>query len=62
MAASYQTPAEYIGHHLNFYTKPVGDGGFWSLNVDTIIVSVLLGVVGLGFFAWIARGATSGMV
>jgi F-type H+-transporting ATPase subunit a len=61
MAAQYSNPSEYIGHHLTFAAKPVGEGGFWTLNVDTLIVSILLGVVGLGFFWWITRGATSGV-
>ena len=61
MAASYSSPAEYIGHHLTFFTKPLGDGGFWSINLDTVIVSILVGFVGLGFFWWIAKGATSGV-
>jgi F-type H+-transporting ATPase subunit a len=61
MAAQYQNPSEYIAHHLTFATKPVGEGGFWSLNVDTLIVSIILGFVGLGFFWWIAKGATSGV-
>ncbi|QJR16965.1 F0F1 ATP synthase subunit A [Usitatibacter palustris] len=56
-----QNPSEYIGHHLTFFTKPVGEGAFWSLNVDTLIVSILLGFVGLGFFWWIAKGATAGI-
>ncbi len=56
------TPSEYIQHHLTFLTKPVGDGGgFWSLNVDTISVSILLGLVGMGFIGWVVRGATSGV-
>jgi len=61
MAAQYQNPSEYIGHHLTFAAKPIGDGGFWTLHLDTLIVSSLLGIVGLGFFWWIARGATSGV-
>ena len=28
MAASYESPTEYIQHHLTFLTKPVGDGRF----------------------------------
>jgi F-type H+-transporting ATPase subunit a len=32
-----------------------------SINVDTMIVSILLGFVGLGFIWWVARGATSGV-
>jgi F-type H+-transporting ATPase subunit a len=52
---------DYIQHHLTFFNKPVGDGGFWSLNVDSLSVSVLLGVVGMGLIAWIVRGATAGV-
>src|SRR5450631_3142304 len=61
MAAEHLTPSEYIGHHLNFFEKPVGDGGFWTLNLDSLIVAGILGVVSLGFFWWIVRGATSGV-
>jgi F-type H+-transporting ATPase subunit a len=61
MAASYENPSEYISHHLTFLTKPIGEGGFWSLNVDSISVSLILGFVGIGFFWWMAKGATSGV-
>lgn len=62
MAAGTElTPSQYIQHHLTFLTKPVGDGGFWSINVDTVVTAVLLGVVGLGFLWWVVRGATSGV-
>jgi len=59
MAAKYESPSEYIAHHLTFATH--GGDGFMSINVDTMIVSILLGFVGLGFFWWLARGATSGV-
>ena len=56
------TPSEYIEHHLTFLTKPVsGDGGFWSINVDSLVTASLLGIVGLGVIWWIVRGATSGV-
>ena len=61
MAASYQNPSEYISHHLTFLSKPIAEGGFWTVNVDSVAVSIILGFVGLGFFWWIARGATSGV-
>jgi F-type H+-transporting ATPase subunit a len=61
MAAEHLTPSEYIGHHLAFFEKPVGEGGFWTLNLDTIIVSAVLGIVSLGFFWWIAKSATTGV-
>ena len=59
MAAKYESRSEYIAHHLTFATH--GGDGFMSINVDTMIVSILLGFVGLGFFWWLARGATSGV-
>ena len=61
MAAEQITPAEYMDHHLTFFNVSVGQGSFWSLNVDTIITSVILGFVGLGFIWWVVRGATSGV-
>jgi len=62
MAAGAElTPSEYIQHHLTSFTKPVGDGPFWALNVDSLIVSTLLGIVGVGFIWWVVRGATSGV-
>jgi F-type H+-transporting ATPase subunit a len=60
-AATELTPSAYIQHHLTFLTKPLGEGGFWSLNVDSLSVSILLGLVGLGFIWWVVRGATSGV-
>ena len=53
--------SEYIRHHLTFYTKPVGEGDFWTLNVDSLVTAVILGVITLGFFWWVVRGATSGV-
>ena len=63
MAAEHATagPAEYIAHHLSFMQHPVGQGDFWTLNVDSIVVSILLGLVSLGFLAWVSRGATAGV-
>ena len=62
MAAGKElNPSDYIQHHLTFYTKQVGDGGFWTLHVDSLVVSILLGIVGLGIVWWIVKGATSGV-
>ena len=62
MAAGKElTPSAYIQHHLTFFTKPVGEGGFWSLNIDSIAVSIALGLIGMGFIWWVVRGATSGV-
>jgi len=62
MAAGNElTPASYIQHHLTFFARPVGEGGFWTLHVDSLVTAVLLGVMGIGFIWWVVRGATSGV-
>lgn len=61
-AGAELTPSEYIQHHLSFFNKPISEGaGFWAINVDSLIVSILLGIIGLGFLWWMARRATTGV-
>lgn len=57
----------YIKHHLTYLTYNLKDmqlghgGGFWTLNLDTLFFSVVIGVIALGFF-WIgARRVTTGV-
>lgn len=59
MAAEGQTQTSegYISHHLTHWQ--VGEG-FWTLNLDTILFSVVLGVGFLFFFRRAAVRATSG--
>jgi F-type H+-transporting ATPase subunit a len=58
------TAADYIQHHLthwqiNVKTGAIGpDHGFWVLNLDTLIISIGLGVLFLAFFYLIARRMT----
>ena len=54
-----QSPSEYIAHHLTNFKVTVGDGGFWTLNMDTIIMSWVLGLVGLGLIWMVAKSATA---
>jgi F-type H+-transporting ATPase subunit a len=62
MAAGKEFNAtDYIQHHLTFYRASIGEGDFWTLNVDTVVTSVLLGFIGLGLIGWVVRGATSGV-
>jgi F-type H+-transporting ATPase subunit a len=62
MASSYETPSEYISHHLTNLRITTGDGGFWgTFNLDSLVMSVILGVVGLGAFWLAAQRATSGV-
>ncbi len=52
------SPTEYINHHLTFHTHEVM--GF-AVNIDTLVTSLFLGVLTMGFLWWIVRGATSGV-
>ena len=49
---------EFINHHLTHLK--VGEG-FWSLHVDTMVMSVLLGLVTMWLFYSAARKATPGV-
>ncbi len=60
-AEQAMTPSSYIGHHLTFLQHPVGESSFWTLNVDSLVTALLLGVLSLGFLWWVMRGATSGV-
>lgn len=58
------TPGQYIQHHLehltlNLKTMSIGDGGgFWSLNLDTMIISTLLGLIVFGGMRYVATHLT----
>ena len=57
----------YIKHHLTYLTYNLQtmrfdeNGGFWSLNVDTLFFSVLLGAAALLFLYMAARKVTTGV-
>lgn len=49
MASAALSSTEYIQHHLvhlqyNLMTNSLGNGGFWTLNLDTIFISLFLGL------------------
>lgn len=54
-------PGQYIQHHLehlslNLKTFTLGDGGgFWTLNLDTLIVSILIGILVFGTLRFAAK-------
>ena len=58
MASGELTTSEYIVHHLT--NLHIGHG-FWSIHLDTLIVSGLLGAVMFGLMAKAAKHATSGV-
>ncbi len=54
-------PSEYIQHHLTFLTWKVGEGDFWTINLDSVFFMLSLSAIFLFFFIRAARGATAGV-
>lgn len=57
-SADPATPLEYVGKHLKFWH--VGEG-FWTLHLDSLLVSSVLGLIFVVTFSLIARRATAGV-
>ncbi|GAB3341121.1 F0F1 ATP synthase subunit A [Marilutibacter aestuarii] len=55
------TPTGYIQHHLQNLTASVGEGSFWTLNVDTLVSAVLMGLLIVVAFWTATRKATPGV-
>ena len=49
------TVTEYIQHHLTNYTWQFGQNSFWTLNLDSLFWSALMGLLFLGSFAIAVR-------
>ncbi|MDR0770783.1 MAG: F0F1 ATP synthase subunit A [Burkholderiales bacterium] len=75
MTTEALTSAEYISHHLQNLTCGWGEGGFhcahsaqeakemgfWAINVDTLGVSLVMGLLFLFLFSRVAKKATAGV-
>jgi len=62
MATEELSATEYIQHHLTFLAHPVkAEGGFWTVNVDTMLTTVVVGALAFGFLYWVTRKVTSGV-
>lgn len=73
----YDSATEYVRHHLGFLVFGKKEDGSWgfaesqaqvaemspwtSFHVDSMLMSVLLGVIFLGLFFFVSRRATSGV-
>lgn len=72
----YESGTEYIAHHLGFLKYgQKADGtwgiahsveeanamGFWSIHVDSMLMSLLLGFLFMGLFYMVSRKASSGV-
>ena len=55
------SPSEYVTHHLKHWQVSIGDGAFWTVNVDSLLVSIALGVLVIGSFYLVGRRATAGV-
>lgn len=58
--------AAYVQHHLehlplNLHNFTLTNGGFWTLNLDTMIVSITLGLIFLYLFHLVARKIVVGV-
>ncbi len=56
--ATELTPTSYIQHHLTFLTEPVGNG---SVNVDTLVTTIVVAVLAFGFLWMVTRRSTAGV-
>lgn len=76
MASETITSSEYIRHHLQNLTfgqhhdgswgfahnaQEAADMGFWAFNVDTLGVSIVLGLAMMWFFRSVAKKASAGI-
>jgi len=76
MASETITSSEYIKHHLQNLTfgqhadgtwgvahsaEEAAEMGFWAINLDTIGVSVFLGILMMWFFRSVAKKASAGI-
>jgi F-type H+-transporting ATPase subunit a len=66
MSFWYPTEAEYISRHLdylqlNLHTMRLGNGGFWTLNLDTLVISIFTGMLFVWLFRKAAKSVTSGV-
>ena len=61
MAGEALTPTTYIQHHLKNLTFHIQEGGFWAIHVDTIVTSLLMGLLMVFAFWTATRKATAGV-
>lgn len=55
------TMTEYIKHHLVHLHVQVGEGPFWTLNLDSVVIKLVLALAFVWLFLRVARRATAGV-
>ena len=64
MASEEHGPAnmtEYIKHHLHHLQIKVGDGPFWTINLDSVLFKLGIALIFVVLFLRVARKATPGV-
>ena len=61
MASESGGLTEYIQHHLTHLTPHASAGGFWAVHIDSVTVSLVLGMLFCLWFWMKARKATAGV-
>ena len=56
-----ETMTDYIKHHLHYLEKPVGEGRFMVLHLDSIAFKLLIAAIFVFLFLKVARRATTGV-
>ena len=56
-----QFATEYVQHHLHHWQISLGQGSFWKLNIDSLLVSFILGFVFVLFMYMAARKVHAGV-
>ena len=52
---------DYIKHHLQHLQWNVGEGAFWTINLDSVLFKLLMALIFVVLFLRVARRATSGV-
>src|SRR3989338_6730679 len=58
---SASSSKSFVTHHLTNFSVAVGKGSFWTLQVDTLALSIVIVALFLTAMYWAARKATSGV-
>ena len=55
------TSTQYVQHHLTHWQVSIGEGSFWIINVDSLLVSIVLGCIFVCIMWLVARKSQAGV-
>ena len=59
--SSSQVATNYVQHHLHHWQVSLGEGSFWQLNLDSLLVSVILGSIFVFIMYMAGKKANAGV-